>query len=84
MRLAVVCNAGDNEAFTYLDLKKVNSALNEENVALKNELEQLKSSVQLLNRAALNTAFGESQFNIIRQKLLRTALVVIEITSPSI
>ena len=31
-----------NEAFTYLDLKKVNDALNQENVELKNELEQLK------------------------------------------
>ena len=63
-----------NEAFTYLDLKKVNNALNEENVALKNELEQLKSSVQLLNRAALNTAFGESQFKYYSAKIIKNSI----------
>jgi rod shape-determining protein MreC len=63
-----------NEAFTYIDLKKVNDVLNQENVELKNELEQLKSSVQQLNRVALNTAFGESQFKYASAKIIKNSI----------
>lgn len=63
-----------SEAFTYFDLKKVNSVLNEENVALRNELEQLKSSIELLNRVTLNTAFGESQFKYYSAKIIKNSI----------
>ncbi|MAJ32279.1 MAG: rod shape-determining protein MreC [Flavobacteriaceae bacterium] len=63
-----------SEASTYFDLKKVNNVLNEENIALKNELEQLKSSIQQLNRAALNTAFGENQFKYYSAKIIKNSI----------
>ena len=52
----------------------MNSALNEENVALRNELEQLKSSIELLNRVTLNTAFGESQFKYYSAKIIKNSI----------